>query len=168
VTRLRLQILAPDDRLKRRVGEVTRKLRSHETGAAVGDAARELDQVARADIEGRLRSMETLARERSGPLAIPVYEAAHCIRSIAGTFRMDRLGRIADCICRYVKACGETRIDANKLTLLVIAARHTNSGARDEDMLADELVEECEALVANQVEADEGSQFVAPIPSPDD
>lgn len=145
----RARVLAPDDRLKRRIGNATQRLRAHETAAQVGDAAAKLDPHARADIEAQLQLIERLARDREGDISQKIFLAAHWIRSIAGSFRMDRLGRIADCICRYVTSCSEAAPDANTLTLLVIAARQTNGQARDEDNLADELVEECEALLAH-------------------
>lgn len=148
-----VEILPPDKRLQKRIGGEARSLLTTEAAASATKAAARLSDRAQADLLQRLQQMERYARERPHDVSTPIYLMAHDVRGVAGTFERDRLGRIAECICRYTEGRPDASLDPNLLTLLVIAARQTFQIGADHDPLADELVEECEQAVARQAAA---------------
>ena len=145
-------IRAPDSRLRKKIGVSAKSVLSAERTSAAARAAGALLGDAVAEISERLQTIEKLARQRETGDRAVIAAHAHAIRSLAGSFGRDHLGRIANCLFDYIdNTPGDDVLDPNLLTLLVIAGRQTFNAPNDESDLADELVMECEAAVRRKI-----------------
>lgn len=130
---------------KQRMG--TGKLSSSEAIAAATRAVQQLEGAALEDIDLRLTKIETKARSREADCETQIYDQAHEVRGIAGTFELRSLGMIADCICYYIENKEQSdKVDANLITLLATAARLVARPGMDAESLSNDLVSECREL----------------------
>lgn len=131
--------------LKQRSG--TGKLSSSAAIAAATKAVQQLEGAALDDIDLRLKEIETKARSREADCESLIYDQAHEVRGIAGTFDLRSLGIIADCICHYIENKEQSdKVDANLITLLATAARLVAKPGMDAESLSNDLVSECREL----------------------
>ncbi len=101
---------------------------------------------ARTDIARRLDAMLGLYAQWQDGLARSLFDHAHNIRGVAGTFGMAELGEVCDALCRYLDDLPPGRMPDRALTHLllqglrgVLAAPHAS--------VASTLARECQAAV---------------------
>jgi chemotaxis protein histidine kinase CheA len=134
--------------LNRRFGAAASALRAPEGLRAAEQEVARLEPEMVEAIRASLTEIEDLARRRPAGVSPALYERAHMVRGIAGTFGLVDLGRTANQLCRYLEDAGPDHVpDANLVTSIVVTALQAVHRPVSDRETMEMLIEACREAV---------------------
>ncbi len=119
-------------RLQQKIGGLVSTLNAEKLIAQGRGALASLDCQIVHGLAARHEEISALLRAPA-PRVGELFDAAHEIRGIAGTFGYCQLGRIADALARYLSACAERGCDADPVVVLALSRALSASFVNDRE-----------------------------------